>query len=335
MAVRVGINGFGRIGRNLLRACLNEPGLDFVAINDITDAATLGHLLRYDSIHGRLAAEVQVEKDALVVNGKKTRILQERDPGKLPWKTLGVDLVLECSGLFTDRDKAALHLAAGAKKVIISAPAKGADLTLCYGVNHATYDPAKHSLISNASCTTNCLAPVAKVLHETFGIKRGLMTTVHAYTNDQRILDLPHSDLRRARAAALSLIPTTTGAARAVGEVLPQLKGKLDGMAVRVPTANVSLVDLVAELEKPATEAAINAAMRAAANGPLKGVLQYCEEELVSVDFNGNPHSSIFDAALTKVMDNNFVKVLSWYDNEWGFSNRMRDVTLHVGQRLG
>ena len=219
--------------------------------------------------------------------------------------------------------------------MIISAPAKGADLTLCYGVNHATYDPAKHSLISNASCTTNCLAPVAKVLHETFGIKRGLMTTVHAYTNDQRILDLPHSDLRRARAAALSMIPTTTGAARAVGEVLPQLKGKLDGMAVRVPTANVSLVDLVAELEKPATEAAINAAMRAAANGPLKGVLQYCEEELVSVDFNGNPHSSIFDAALTKVMDNNFVKVLSWYDNEWGFSNRMRDVTLHIGQRLG
>jgi len=219
--------------------------------------------------------------------------------------------------------------------VIISAPAKGADLTLCYGVNHTTYDPAKHSLISNASCTTNCLAPVAKVLHETFGIKRGLMTTVHAYTNDQRILDLPHSDLRRARAAALSMIPTTTGAARAVGEVLPQLKGKLDGMAVRVPTANVSLVDLVAELEKPATEAAINAAMRAAANGPLKGVLQYCEEELVSVDFNGNPHSSIFDAALTKVMDNNFIKVLSWYDNEWGFSNRMRDVALHIGQRLG
>ena len=242
---------------------------------------------------------------------------------------------MECSGLFTDRDKAALHLAAGAKKVIISAPAKGADLTLCYGVNHTTYDPARHSLISNASCTTNCLAPVAKVLHETFGIKRGLMTTVHAYTNDQRILDLPHSDLRRARAAALSLIPTTTGAARAVGEVLPQLKGKLDGMAVRVPTANVSLVDLVAELEKPATEAAINAAMRAAANGPLKGVLQYCEEELVSVDFNGNPHSSIFDAALTKVMDNNFIKVLSWYDNEWGFSNRMRDVALHIGQRLG
>jgi len=335
MAVRVGINGFGRIGRNLLRACLTEPGLDFVAINDITDAVTLGHLLRYDSVHGRLAADVKVEKDALVVNGKKIQILQERDPGKLPWKTLGVDLALECSGLFTDRDKAALHLSAGAKKVIISAPAKGADVTLCYGVNHTTYDPAKHSLISNASCTTNCLAPVAKVLHETFGIKRGLMTTIHAYTNDQRILDLPHSDQRRARAAALSMIPTTTGAARAVGEVLPQLKGKLDGMAVRVPTANVSIVDLVAELDKAATEAAINSAMRAAAEGPLKGVLQYCEEELVSVDFNGNPHSSIFDSALTKVMDNNFVKVLSWYDNEWGFSNRMRDVALYIGQRIG
>jgi glyceraldehyde 3-phosphate dehydrogenase len=335
MAVRVGINGFGRIGRNLLRACLTEPGLDFVVINDITDAATLGHLLRYDSVHGRLAADVKVEKDALVVNGKKIHILQERDPGKLPWKTLGVDLALECSGLFTDRDKAALHLSAGAKKVLISAPAKGADVTLCYGVNHTAYDPAKHSLISNASCTTNCLAPVAKVLHETFGIKRGLMTTIHAYTNDQRILDLPHSDQRRARAAALSMIPTTTGAARAVGEVLPQLKGKLDGMAVRVPTANVSIVDLVAELDKAATEAAINNAMRAAAEGPLKGVLQYCEEELVSVDFNGNPHSSIFDSALTKVMDNNFVKVLSWYDNEWGFSNRMRDVALYIGQRIG
>jgi glyceraldehyde 3-phosphate dehydrogenase len=334
MSVRVGINGFGRIGRNLFRACLNEPGLDFVAINDITDAATLGHLLRYDSVHGQLAAEVQVEKEALVVNGKKITILQERDPAKLPWKALGVDLALECSGLFTDRDKASLHLAAGAKKVLISAPAKGADVTLCYGVNHTAYDPAKHHLISNASCTTNCLAPVAKVLHETFGIKRGLMTTVHAYTNDQRILDLPHSDRRRARAAALSMIPTTTGAARAVGEVLPQLKGKLDGMAVRVPTANVSVVDLVAELEKPATEASINAAMREAAAGPLKGILQYCEEELVSVDFNGNPHSSIFDAALTKVMDNNFVKVLSWYDNEWGFSNRMRDVALYIGQGL-
>jgi glyceraldehyde 3-phosphate dehydrogenase len=247
---------------------------------------------------------------------------------------LGVDMALECSGLFTDRDKAALHLSAGAKKVLISAPATGADITICYGVNHTAYNPATHHLISNASCTTNCLAPVAKILHEAFGIRRGLMTTVHAYTNDQRILDLPHSDIRRARAAAMSMIPTTSGAARAVGEVLPQLKGKLDGLAMRVPTANVSVVDLVAELEKPVTAATVNATMRAAAEGPLKGVLQYCEEELVSVDFNGNPHSSIFDSMLTKVMDNNFVKVFSWYDNEWGFSNRMRDVTLYIGQKL-
>lgn len=334
MAVRVGINGFGRIGRNLLRACLNEPGLDFVAINDITDAETLAHLLRYDSVHGRLAAEVKAEKDALVVNGKKIQVLQERDPAKLPWKNLGVDLALECSGLFTDREKAALHLSAGAKKVLISAPAKGADITLCYGVNHTAYDTAKHQIVSNASCTTNCLAPVAKVLHESFGIKRGLMTTVHSYTNDQRILDLPHSDIRRARAAAMSMIPTTTGAARAVGEVLPQLKGKLDGLAVRVPTSNVSVVDLVAELEKPATEATINAAMQTAAAGPLKGVLYYCDEELVSVDFNGSPYSSIFDAPLTKVMDQSLIKVFSWYDNEWGFSNRMRDVALYIGGKL-
>lgn len=334
MAVRVGINGFGRIGRNLLRACLNEPGLEFAAINDITDAATLAHLLRYDSVHGQLKVDLKVEKDALILNGKRIQILQERNPGQLPWKTLGVEIALECSGLFTDRDKAAAHLSAGAKSVLISAPAKGADITLCYGVNHTSFDPAKHQIVSNASCTTNCLAPVAKVLHEGFGIKRGLMTTIHSYTNDQRILDLPHSDIRRARAAAMSMIPTSTGAARAVGEVLPHLKGKLDGMAVRVPTPNVSVVDLVAELEKPATEAAINNAMKAAAEGPLKGVLQFCEEELVSTDFNGNPHSSILDASLTKVMDNNFVKILSWYDNEWGFSNRMRDVALYIGQRV-
>ena len=334
MAVKVGINGFGRIGRNVLRASLQQPELEFVAINDITDARTLAHLLQYDSVHGRLKGEVKAEHEALVVNGKRIQILQERDPNKLPWKSLGVDIVLECSGIFTDKDKAVAHLAGGAKKVLVSAPSKGADLTLCYGVNHTAYDPAKHTVISNASCTTNCLAPVAKVLHDSFGIKRGLMTTIHAYTNDQRILDLPHSDIRRARAAALSMIPTSTGAARAVGEVLPQLKGKLDGMAVRVPTANVSVVDLVAELEKPATEATINGAIRAAAEGALKGVLQYCDEELVSVDFNGNPSSSIFDSALTKVMDNNFVKVLSWYDNEWGFSNRMRDVALYLGQKL-
>jgi glyceraldehyde 3-phosphate dehydrogenase (phosphorylating) len=334
MAVKVGINGFGRIGRNVLRASLQQPELEFVAINDITDAKTLAHLLQYDSVHGRLKTEVKAENDALIVNGKRIQILQERDPSKLAWKSLGVDLVLECSGIFTDKDKAVAHLTGGAKKVLVSAPSKGADTTLCYGVNHTTYDPAKHTVISNASCTTNCLAPIAKVLNDHFGIKRGLMTTVHAYTNDQRILDLPHSDIRRARAAAQSMIPTSTGAARAVGEVLPQLKGKLDGMAVRVPTANVSVVDLVAELEKPATEATINGAIRAAAEGPLKGVLQYCEEELVSVDFNGNPSSSIFDSALTKVMDNNFVKVLSWYDNEWGFSNRMRDVALYIGQKL-
>jgi len=334
MAVKVGINGFGRIGRNVLRASLQQPELEFVAINDITDAKTLAHLLRYDSVHGRLKGEVEAEKDALIVNGRRIQILQERDPNKLPWKSLGVDLVLECSGLFTDKDKAVAHLTGGAKKVLVSAPSKGADITLCYGVNHTHYDPARHTVVSNASCTTNCLAPIAKVLNDTFGIRRGLMTTIHSYTNDQRILDLPHSDIRRARAAALSMIPTSTGAARAVGEVLPQLKGKLDGMAVRVPTANVSVVDLVAELEKPATEAAVNAAVRAAADGPLKGVLQYCEEELVSVDFNGNPSSSIFDSALTKVMDNNFVKVLSWYDNEWGFSNRMRDVALYIGRKL-
>ena len=335
MPIRVGINGFGRIGRNVFRASLDTSELEFVAVNDITDAATLAHLLRYDSVHGRLDADVQAEADALVVNGKRIRIIQERDPGKLPWEDLGVDIALESTGLFTSRDKARLHLSAGARKVIISAPAKEPDITLCYGVNHTSYDPATHHIISNASCTTNCLSPVAKVLHEAFGIARGLMTTVHAYTNDQRILDLPHSDIRRARAAAQSMIPTSTGAARAVGEVLPELKGKLDGMAVRVPTANVSVVDLVAELGTTVTADEINAAVRAAADGPLSGVLQYCEDPLVSVDFNGNPHSSIFDAPLTKVMENNFVKVLSWYDNEWGFSNRMRDVSLFVGRQLG
>ncbi|MFN8544612.1 MAG: type I glyceraldehyde-3-phosphate dehydrogenase [Candidatus Binatia bacterium] len=334
MAIRVGINGFGRIGRNVLRACLDEAGLEFVAVNDITDAKTLAHLLKHDSVHGALSRDVQAAEGGLVVGGKTIKVLAERDPGKLPWKALGVDLVLECSGLFTERDKAAKHLEAGAKKVIISAPAKGADHTLCFGVNHATYDPAKHHVVSNASCTTNCLAPVAKVLHDTFGIRRGLMTTVHAYTNDQRILDLPHEDMRRARAAALSMIPTSTGAARAIGEVIPSLKGKLDGMAVRVPTPNVSIVDLTAELEKPATKDAINAAMKEAAHGPLKGVLNYVDEPLVSIDFNHSPYSSSFDAALTNVLDGNFVKVLSWYDNEWGFSNRMRDVALLIGKRL-
>jgi glyceraldehyde 3-phosphate dehydrogenase len=334
MSVKIGINGFGRIGRLAFRAACEERDLEFVAFNDITDAATLAHLLKYDSVHGHFPHSVTVEKDALMVNGKRIRVLSETDPAKLPWRDLGVQIVLECSGRFASRDKAAVHLNNGAKKVIISAPAKGVDFTICYGVNHSAYRPEQHQIISNASCTTNCLAPVAKVLHENFGIRRGLMTTVHSYTNDQRILDLPHSDLRRARAAALSMIPTTTGAARAVGEVLPALKGRLDGMAVRVPTANVSLVDLVVELEKKTTEAEINQAMQAAAEGPLKGVLAYCNEPLVSTDFNGNPFSSIFDAQLTKVMDGNLVKVLSWYDNEWGFSKRMCDVTKLIAGSL-
>src|SRR5512140_1582680 len=335
MAIKVGINGFGRIGRNVMRACLDSNDIEFVAVNDITDAKTLAHLLKYDSVHGRLGRSVTAEKDALVIDGKRVRVLSERDPAKLPWRDLGVSIVLECSGLFTARDKAALHLAGGAKKVIISAPAKGADLTMCYGVNHTAYRPSEHHVISNASCTTNCLAPVAKVLHERFNIRRGLMTTIHSYTNDQRILDLPHEDLRRARAAALSMIPTTTGAARAVSLVLPALEGKLDGMAVRVPTPNVSLVDLTAELDKKTTEKEINAAMQAAAEGPLKGILAYCTDPLVSTDFNGTAFSSIFDAPLTRVIDGNFCKVLSWYDNEWGFSNRMRDVALLLGRGLG
>jgi glyceraldehyde 3-phosphate dehydrogenase len=335
MAVRVGINGFGRIGRNVFRACLGEPGLDIVAVNDITDAATLAHLLKYDSVHGTLDCTVTHGKDSLSVDGKEIKVVAQRDPAQLPWKQLGVQLVIESTGFFTARDQAAKHLTAGAQKVIISAPAKGADLTVCYGVNHETYDPKKHHVISNASCTTNCLAPVAKVLHESFGIRRGLMTTIHSYTNDQRILDLPHEDLRRARAAALSMIPTTTGAARAVSLVLPALEGKLDGMAVRVPTPNVSLVDLTAELDKKTTEKEINAAIEKAAAGPLKGVLSYCTDPLVSCDFNGTPFSSIFDAELTRVIDGNFCKVLSWYDNEWGFSNRMRDVSLLLGRSLG
>jgi len=336
MGVRVGINGFGRIGRNILRACLaSKSDLEFVAVNDITDAKTLAYLLKYDSIHGTLPEDVREEEAAIRVGGKSLKVLAERDPAKLPWKSLGVDVVLECSGRFTSRDEAAAHLQAGARKVIISAPAKKADLTICYGVNHQSYDPAKHHVISNASCTTNCLAPVAKVLHEAFGIRHGLMTTVHAYTNDQRILDLPHEDLRRARAAALSMIPTSTGAAKAIGLVLPELDGRLDGCAIRVPVPNVSIVDLTATVEKTAKEADVNAAMKAASEGPLKGILQYCEAELVSRDYNGNPASSLFDATLTKTMGGNLVKVFSWYDNEWGFSNRMRDVTALVAAKLG
>ncbi len=333
MAVRVGINGFGRIGRNILRASLGNKDIEFVAINDITDAPTLGHLLKYDSIYGKANADISVKDNSIIVNGKEIKIIAERDPAKLPWKALNVDIALECTGLFTNREKAEGHITAGAKKVIISAPAKNEDITICMGVNHESYNPSKHNIISNASCTTNCLAPVAKVLNDRFGIVKGLMTTVHAYTNDQRILDLPHKDLRRARAAALSMIPTSTGAAKAVSLVLPELKGKLDGMAIRVPVPTVSVVDLVAEISKTATAEEINAAMKEAADGKLKGVLEYTEELLVSADFKGNPHSSIFDAPSTKVIGNNMVKILSWYDNEWGFSCRMRDVVLLVASK--
>jgi len=322
MAVKVGINGFGRIGRNIMRAALGQKDIDFVAVNDLTNAGTLAHLLKYDSILGNLKATIEAKGDAIAVDGDAFKVLSVKDPAQLPWKDLGVDIVFESTGLFTNRDAAAKHLAAGAKRVIITAPAKGPDVTLLLGVNADKYDPAKHQIISNASCTTNCLAPVAKILHETFGIRNGWMTTVHAYTNDQQLLDLPHKDLRRARAAALSMIPTTTGAAVAVGEVLPELKGRLDGFALRVPTPNVSVVDLAAFVEKKTTPDEINAAFTKAAGGALKGIMQVSTEELVSIDFRGNPHSAIVDAPYTKVMDGNFVKVLAWYDNEWGYSNR-------------
>jgi glyceraldehyde 3-phosphate dehydrogenase len=326
MAVKVGINGFGRIGRNIMRAALGQKDIDFVAVNDLTNAGTLAHLLKYDSILGNLKASIQAKGDAISVDGDEFKVLSVKDPAQLPWKDLGVEVVFESTGIFTNRDGAAKHLAAGAKRVMITAPAKGPDVTLLLGVNADNYDPAKHQIVSNASCTTNCLAPVAKVLHETFGIKKGWMTTVHSYTNDQQLLDLPHKDIRRARAAALSMIPTTTGAAVAVGEVLPQLKGKLDGFSLRVPTPNVSVVDLAAVIEKRTTPEAINAAFTEAANGSLKGLMQVSTEELVSVDFRGNPHSAIVDAPYTKVMDGDFVKVLAWYDNEWGYSNRCVDL---------
>jgi glyceraldehyde 3-phosphate dehydrogenase len=326
MAVRVGINGFGRIGRNIMRAALGDDNIDFVAVNDLTNAATLAHLLKYDSIHGNLPAKVVAGSDGISVDGDQFKVLSVRDPAQLPWKALGVDVVFESTGLFTNRDAAVKHLEAGAKKVVITAPAKGPDLTIVMGVNDERYDPSKHRIISNASCTTNCLAPLAKVLHQSFGIRKGWMTTIHSYTNDQQLLDLPHKDLRRARAAALSMIPTTTGAAVAVGEVLPELKGKLDGFAMRVPTPNVSVVDLAALVDKKTTAEEVNAALRTAAEGPLSHILQYSTDELVSIDFKGNPYSSIVDAAYTKVMDGDFVKVLSWYDNEWGYSNRCIDL---------
>jgi glyceraldehyde 3-phosphate dehydrogenase len=326
MKVRVGINGFGRIGRNIMRAALGDANIDFVAVNDLTNAATLAHLLKYDSVLGNLHAKVEVSGDGISVDGDAFKVLSLRDPAQLPWKDLGVDVVFESTGLFTDRDSAAKHLTAGAKRVVITAPAKSPDLTVVLGVNEEKYDPAKDHIISNASCTTNCLAPLAKVIHQTFGIKKGWMTTIHSYTNDQNLLDLPHKDLRRARAAALSMIPTTTGAAVAVGEVLPELKGKLDGFAMRVPTPNVSVVDLAALVDKKTTAADVNAALKHAADGPLKGLLEYSTAELVSIDFKGNPHSSIVDAAYTKVMDGDFIKVLSWYDNEWGYSSRCVDL---------
>jgi len=326
MAVRVGINGFGRIGRNIMRAALGDKNIDFVAVNDLTNAATLAHLLKYDSVLGNIHATVEAKADSISVDGDEFKVLSKRDPAELPWKDLGVDVVFESTGLFTNRDAAAKHLAAGAKKVVITAPAKGQDITVVLGVNEDKYDAAKHHVISNASCTTNCLAPLAKVLHQTFGIRNGWMTTIHSYTNDQQLLDLPHKDLRRARAAALSMIPTTTGAAVAVGEVLPELKGRLDGFAMRVPTPNVSVVDLAAILNKNATAEEVNAALKAAADGPMKGILAYSTAPLVSIDFKGNANSSIVDAEYTKVMDGNFVKVLSWYDNEWGYSNRCVDL---------
>ncbi|MGI6680795.1 MAG: type I glyceraldehyde-3-phosphate dehydrogenase [Bdellovibrionota bacterium] len=329
MSVNVAINGFGRIGRNVLRQIYKtgqEKNVKVVAINDLTDAKTLAHLLKYDSVHGAFAAEVKAEDNNLVVNGNKIQILSERDPANLPWKSLNVDVVMECTGLFTKKPDASKHIDAGAKKVIISAPATEPDLTVVYGVNQKDYDASKHNIISNASCTTNCLAPVAKVLSEKFGIVRGTMTTIHAYTNDQRILDLPHKDLRRARAAAMSMIPTTTGAAKAVALVLPELKGKIDGFAMRVPTPDVSVVDLVCEVAKDVTVEEVNAALKEAANGELKGVLGYCEEPLVSIDFTGCINSSTVDSLCTMVMEKRMVKVVAWYDNEMGFSARMIDV---------
>jgi glyceraldehyde 3-phosphate dehydrogenase len=337
MTTAIGINGFGRIGRNIFRQIYsksNDTGLTVSAINDLTDAETLAHLLKYDSVHGQFTGEVSVEGSDLRVNGQLIKIFAEKDPAKLNWGAIKTPIVLECTGIFTARDKAGIHLAGGAKKVVISAPANDSDLTLVYGVNHSDYNPESQHVISNASCTTNCLAPVAKVLVDNFGIARGTMTTIHSYTNDQRILDLPHKDLRRARAAALSMIPTTTGAAKAVGLVIPSLKGKVDGFAIRVPTPNVSVVDFVVELERDSSVEEINAALKSASNGALKGVLGFCEEELVSIDFNGNQNSSTVDSLSTMVIQKRMAKVISWYDNEMGFSSRMVDVSKMIAAKL-
>jgi glyceraldehyde 3-phosphate dehydrogenase len=334
MAVKVGINGFGRIGRNIMRAAMGHNDIDFVAVNDLTNAATLAHLLKYDSVLGNLEADVRATSDGITVAGDEFKVLSVKDPAQLPWKDLGVDIVVESTGIFTDRDGAAKHLAAGARKVMITAPAKKPDITVVLGVNDDKYDPSKHHIISNASCTTNCLAPLAKVIHERFTIKKAWMTTVHSYTNDQNLLDLPHKDLRRARAAALSIIPTTTGAAIAVGEVMPELKGKFDGIAMRVPTPNVSIVDLNALVEKKTSRDEVNAALKEEACGRLKGILAVSDEPLVSIDFRRNPNSSIVDSAYTNVMDGDFVKVLSWYDNEWGYSSRCVDLVRQIAKTL-
>jgi glyceraldehyde 3-phosphate dehydrogenase len=326
MAIKVGINGFGRIGRNIFRAALGDPAIEIVAVNDITDSKTLAYLLKYDSILGNLPNKVTHSDDSIAVDGKSIKVFRVKDPAELDWSSMGATIVVESTGLFTDGPSARKHIRGTVKKVIISAPATDPDTTLVLGVNDKTYDPAKHHVISNASCTTNCLAPVAKVLSDTFGINAGTMTTIHSYTNDQKLLDLPHKDLRRARAAALSMIPTSTGAAKALQLVIPELKGKLDGYAMRVPTPNVSVVDLTVFTEKPATVQTVNGALKAAAEGPMKGILQYSDEELVSVDFRGNPHSSILDAGYTRVVGNNCVQILAWYDNEWGYSSRCRDL---------
>ena len=326
MTIRIGINGFGRIGRVFFRSLAGHPEIEVAAINDLTDTKTLAHLLKYDSVHGRFAGTVEAGTDSLVINGKTIKVLAAKDPAELPWKALGVQYALESTGHFTDRAGASKHIEAGAKKVIISAPAKDPDLTVVLGVNEGTYKPAEHHIVSNASCTTNCLAPVVKVLHDTFGVKRGQMTTIHSYTNDQKILDFPHKDLRRARAGAVSMIPTSTGAAKAIGLVLPELKGKIDGFSMRVPTPNVSVVDFVCELGRATDDKGVNAALKAAAEGPMKGILDYTEEPLVSVDFNGCPASSTVDAGCTKVLDGTFAKVVAWYDNEMGYSCRLRDL---------
>ncbi|MGG1518779.1 type I glyceraldehyde-3-phosphate dehydrogenase [Paenibacillus oryzisoli] len=333
MAVKVGINGFGRIGRNVFRAALNNPDVQIVAVNDLTDVKTLAHLLKYDTTHGKLDATVEAGEGELIVNGVSVKVFAERDPGNLPWASVGAEIVVESTGIFTAKEKAALHLKGGAKKVIISAPATDEDITIVLGVNEDKYDPAAHTVISNASCTTNCLAPFAKVINDQFGIVKGMMTTVHSYTNDQSVLDVPHKDLRRARAAAENIIPSSTGAAKAIGLVLPELKGKLNGMAMRVPTPNVSVTDLVVETKVNVTVDEVNAALKAAAEGPLKGILNYSAEPLVSSDYNGDPASSTVDALSTMVVGDNMLKVVSWYDNEWGYSNRVVDLTAFIASK--